>query len=201
MPTRTKRVFVNCPLDAEYREVFNAVIFAVLHCGFFPCSAAEAAGSARQRFERILTLIRTSPLAIHDLSRVELSGKRKLPRFNMPFELGLFVGAREFGNRNQQGKDCMVFEKRKGDCAFCCSDLGGVDPVAHGDNPHSAVRHIRNWLNGHSLGGVSGPRAIDRDYRSFQTDLPSLLASWKLRLAEMTVLDFRKAALEWLKAR
>jgi hypothetical protein len=84
-----KQVFINCPFDPGYRATFDAIVFAVLHCGFEPRSALEAGGSGQQRFDRLLVLIGACPLAIHDLSRVELSGKN-LPRFNMPFELGLF---------------------------------------------------------------------------------------------------------------
>ena len=39
----SKRVFINCPFDPDYRELFEAIVFAVLHCGFEPCSALEAA--------------------------------------------------------------------------------------------------------------------------------------------------------------
>ena len=42
------------------------------------------------------SLISASPRSIHDLSRVEL-GENELPRFNMPFELGMALGAKRFG--------------------------------------------------------------------------------------------------------
>jgi hypothetical protein len=198
------KVFINCPYDPDYRGLFDAIVFAVLYCGFEPRSAVEAQGTAKQRFPRILKLIRDCPLGIHDLSRTELSGlrQRKLPRFNMPLELGLFIGAREFGE-DQKGKDYLVFERRKGDSAICCSDLGGADPLAHGNQSHKAIEHVRNWLSMHGKGAipVPGPDAIRNDYESFQSDLPAILAEWRLRAREMTFIDFRKAASVWLKAR
>lgn len=196
-----QRVFINCPFDPGYRQMFDALVFAVLHCGFSPTSALEAQGSGKQRFSRIIELIRRSPLAIHDLSRTSLGGERRLPRFNMPLELGIFIGAREFGGDDQRKKDYLVLEKREGDCDHCCSDLGGVDASAHDNQPAKAIEHVRNWLNAHSPGGLSGPEAIATDYRSFRSDLPAMLDEWKLKQDEVTFLDFRKAAAMWLQGR
>lgn len=201
MASRRQDVFVNCPFDPDYREMFEALSFAVLHCGFRPRSALEAPNSGRQRYERLVELVRGCDLTIHDLSRTELGPPRNLPRFNMPFELGLCVGAREFGGGRQRRKDLLVLERRRGDSRLCCSDLSGTDPVAHGGSPSRAVGCVRHWLNGHSPGGVAGPLAIRRDYESFRTDLPALLASWRIEPREMTFADFQKAALEWLDVR
>ena len=44
---------------------------------------------ARNRLERIFGLIASCGASIHDLSRVTLSAHLNLPRFNMPFELGI----------------------------------------------------------------------------------------------------------------
>jgi hypothetical protein len=50
---------------------------------------------------------------IHDISRIEHDTVNHLPRFNMPFELGLFLGARHFGGRPQRGKHCLVLEAER----------------------------------------------------------------------------------------
>jgi len=39
-------------------------------------------------------IIRDSQFGIHDVSRVELDDANRLPRFNMPLELGLFLRAK-----------------------------------------------------------------------------------------------------------
>ena len=92
---RPQGVFINCPFDPEYRPIFEAVVFAVHRCGFVARCALEDGDSDVVRIAKILRMIRDCALGIHDLSRVDAQGK--LPRFNMPFELGLFMGARQFG--------------------------------------------------------------------------------------------------------
>ena len=41
---------------------------------------------------------------IHDISRTELDRDSGLPRFNMPLELGIFLGAKRFGAEEQKRK-------------------------------------------------------------------------------------------------
>ena len=61
--------------------------------------------------------------------------------------------------------------------------------------------HVRNWLTRHSRKTIAGTAAIQADYKCFQFDLPGILADWRLKEDEVTFVDFRKAAGEWLKAR
>jgi hypothetical protein len=193
----SRQVFINCPYDPKYRDTFYAVVFAVMSCGFDPRSALEAEGSGNQRFIRILDLVRECSLGIHDLSRVELT-KKGLPRFNMPFELGLYVGAKHFGDDHQQKKDFLILEGRRNQCQNSCSDLGGVDPMNHGGYPMKAVEHVRTWLNNHVQKGLPGPKALRRDYKSFNDDLPSIMADWSIQLKEAKFQDFKKAVRQWL---
>ena len=93
-------VFVNCPFDDGYRPLFRAVIFTILKCGFDPHCALELEESGEVRIDKIADLVRRCRYGVHDLSRTELNDKG-LPRFNMPFELGLFLGAKRFGGRAQ----------------------------------------------------------------------------------------------------
>ena len=88
-PRFTDSVFINCPFDVEYAPIFEAIVFCILDCGFIPRCALEEADSGTFRLNKIQKIIRRSEYTIHDLSRVELSTDTRLPRFNMPFELGL----------------------------------------------------------------------------------------------------------------
>jgi hypothetical protein len=45
---------------------------------------------------KIEKLIEVSKYGIHDISRTELNA-HNFPRFNMPFELGIFFGAKRHG--------------------------------------------------------------------------------------------------------
>ena len=95
-PKYADSVFVNCPFDAEYQPIFHAIVFAIHDCGYVARCALEADDSGAVRIDKILAIIDQCKLGIHDISRTELS-EQNLPRFNMPLELGLFLGARRFG--------------------------------------------------------------------------------------------------------
>lgn len=96
-------VFANCPFDDAYKPMFEAIVFAVFDCGYRPRSALEAYDAGEVRIEKIAALVRNCRLGVHDISRTELNAAG-LPRFNMPFELGLFLGAKRFGNPVQRRK-------------------------------------------------------------------------------------------------
>src|SRR5215210_5807544 len=89
-------VFVNCPFDKAYKSLFEAITFAVFDCGFRPRCALETDDAGQVRMEKIFDLIADCKLAINDLSRADLDSETHLPRFNMPLELGVFLGARRY---------------------------------------------------------------------------------------------------------
>ncbi len=92
-------VFINCPFDEDYVELFDTAVFAVHDCGFIARSALEIDDGAQVRIEKIIAVIRQCRYGIHDISRTELDITTELPRFNMPLELGLFLGAKAYGDK------------------------------------------------------------------------------------------------------
>ncbi|KQV44681.1 hypothetical protein [Duganella sp. Root336D2] len=90
-------VFINCPFDEEFKPLQNAMVFAIFDCGFVPRCALEENDGADIRLDKIKRLIQSSRYGVHDISRTELDPANSLPRFNMPLELGLFLGARQYG--------------------------------------------------------------------------------------------------------
>src|SRR5436190_12787360 len=106
---RERSVFINCPFDKNYKPFLHRIIFAVIDCGFKARSAIETYDSGATRFNRILKLIQDTKYSVHDISRVELDKHNKLPRFNMPFELGLCMGAKNFG-KNYAQNDILVLD-------------------------------------------------------------------------------------------
>jgi len=90
-------VFINCPFDKQYKPIFNAIVFAIHDAGFVARCSLEVIDSGQTRLETIISIIAECKYGIHDISRTETSGKTKLPRFNMPFECGLFWGCFEYG--------------------------------------------------------------------------------------------------------
>lgn len=107
-PTYYQNVFINCPFDKQYEPLFQAITFTVYFCGFLPkCALSEDDGS-QLRLKKILLLIEDCKYGIHDISRTELDEVNNLPRFNMPFEMGLFFACKEFGNKTHKNKIALV---------------------------------------------------------------------------------------------
>jgi hypothetical protein len=100
--TDGRDIFINCPFDPRYRPMLRGLVFAVHDCGFAARSALEVEDSGEVRVQKVVRIIGESPYAIHDISRVDLDAKTGFPRFNMPLELGLFLGAKAFGDATNQ---------------------------------------------------------------------------------------------------
>jgi len=81
-------VFINCPFDQAYLKIFHSIVFVVIHCGFRARCAQEIDDGGEVRIEKIASIIASCRFGIHDLSRTELDRLNRLPRFNMPLELG-----------------------------------------------------------------------------------------------------------------
>lgn len=111
MNTRAQSVFINCPFDNAYKPCFEALIFTVMASGFRARCALEEHDAGDFRFDKLCRLIRESNRSVHDLSRVEVA-PLGLPRFNMPFEFGLYQGARRFGGKSHREKSALVLVKR-----------------------------------------------------------------------------------------
>lgn len=105
-------VFINCPFDPNYKLLFDAIVFAVYDCGFIGRCALEEDDGSQIRVQKIFEIISKCRLGIHDLSRVEIDRSTKLPRFNMPLELGAFLGAKYYGNGNQKSKSCLILDSK-----------------------------------------------------------------------------------------
>jgi hypothetical protein len=182
-------VFINCPFDPEYRPIFEAVVFAVHRCGFVARCALEDGDSDVVRIAKILRMIRDCALGIHDLSRVDMQGK--LPRFNMPFELGLFMGARQFGTGSQRQKRALILEQTRYQYQRFISDIAGQDLAAHEGRPEEAVSAVRQFLSQHSKSRLPGRNQILQDYDFFQRLLPDFLVRAQQDRASLTYREFR----------
>jgi hypothetical protein len=103
--------------------------------------------SGEVRVEKVIRIIGESPFAVHDISRVELDPRTSLPRFNMPLELGLFLGARAYGDANNRRKSCVVLDDDQFRYQRFCSDIAGQDIRAHAGKVANAIEIVRNWLS------------------------------------------------------
>lgn len=197
--TYASNVFLNCPFDNEYLEVRNAIVFAILDCGFIPRCALEEDDSGIVRFDKIKRLIDISKYGIHDISRTELDNNTNLPRFNMPLELGVFIGASRFGDKQQKQKNCLILDSEPYRYRDFISDIAGHDIRAHHNNPERVITLIRNWLNDASgRRTIPGGSHILRRYRLFKNELPSMCQAIPIELNELTYNDYRNLISEWL---
>ena len=186
----SRDVFVNCPFDGAFRPLFHAILFTVLRCGYSPRCALEASDAGETRIRKIARIIAECPYGVHDISRTELDEASGLPRFNMPFELGLFLGARAFGTGRQGEKRCLVLEREPYLYQKYLSDIAGQDIYPHGDDPQEVVRHVRDFLNGVTEGApLPGVEAILTDYVAFERGLPLVRQELGLGTA-LTYRDF-----------
>jgi hypothetical protein len=192
--TYENSVFINCPFDPEYWPLFEAIVFAVYDCGFFPRCALEVDDSSQVRIEKITRMIRASRLSIHDISRIETGGDPPLPRFNMPLELGMFLGAKAFGNGDQKKKAGIVLDSEPYRYQRYISDIAGQDIRAHHGNTAEVIRHVRNFLSSHSAApvGLPGPDKVVERYRSFRQRLPGMCALLHLEPAKLTFSDLTR---------
>jgi len=86
--TFESNVFLNCPFDDEYLPLRYAILFAIVDCGFIPRCALEIVDGSQLRMHSIKVMIKESRFGIHDISRTQLDPEHRLPRFNMPLEMG-----------------------------------------------------------------------------------------------------------------
>ncbi len=107
-----KNVFINCPFDNEYRPMLRALIFTILYLELEP-QIAVTVSSGNIRIMEIIKLIRKSKYSIHDISRCEPLKTGELPRFNMPYEMGLDIGCCIYGKDPLNDKKCLILEKER----------------------------------------------------------------------------------------
>jgi hypothetical protein len=72
----SQNVFINCPFDAQHASLLRAMTFAIHDCGFVARCAMESEDSGEIRMRRIVQIVRESQYSIHDISRIELDGRR-----------------------------------------------------------------------------------------------------------------------------
>jgi len=126
--TAPSDVFINVPFDAGYENTFLALIASLVSLGLNPRCVLEVPPST-DRLRRLYALLRSCPFSLHDLSRVQVSasGPFRVPRFNMPFELGLAAAIALRDDQHQW----RVLETMPHRVAQSLSDIAGYDPSIH----------------------------------------------------------------------
>jgi len=116
----------------------------------------------------------------------------------MPLELGLFLGAREFGDQRQRKKVTLVLERKKYSYLKFCSDISGQDPEAHNGKPSEAVTIVRNWLRTHSDFGMPSAEQMLRRFARFRRQLPAMCHRLHLNANSLIFVDYAALVSAWL---
>ena len=196
-----REVFINCPFSDDYEEMFRATVFAVVRCGFTPRCAREDDDGGAARIEKICSIIKECRYGVHDISKTELDSGSKLPRFNMPLELGLFLGAKKLGPPNQRSKKVLIFDRAPHRYQKFISDIAGQDIHSHGRRVRNLILEIVNWLRHENRKAtIPGGAAVADQYKRFKRHLPNIAAEKQLKLTEITFRDLNAIAAEWILA-
>ena len=143
-------------------------MFCVVYLGLVPRLSTERNDSGENRLEKIRDLIENSKFSIHDLSRCEAKEKGEHFRLNMPFELGIDYGCRQYFGRGRDQKRILILEEEKYRYQATISDIAGCDIEAHAGDYQKAVRKVRNWLVSEANVAAEGAGKILRVYADFQ---------------------------------
>ena len=151
----------------------------------------EEDGCARVRVDKIYDIIEACRFGIPDVSRTELDPTLGLPRFNMPLELGVFLGAR-----------CVVLDRERFRYQAYLSDLSGQDIKAHGDDPVKAFRAVRDWPSQFTPENalLLGARKMTERYALFLADLPALLIGVGIERDALIYNDYTTLVVGWITA-
>jgi hypothetical protein len=196
--TSPNDVFINCPFDDGYAPTFRALIFTIYACGFRARSARELDDGGQTRIEKLYGLIGECRYGVHDLSRTELDPVNQLPRFNMPLELGIFLGAKSYGGPQQRAKRVLILDKAPYRYQQFISDLAGMDIHAHAGDPAHALRETRDWLANVSRRKLPSGERLARLYGMFLGELPALAAALEFEPDQIPYVDFERIVVEWL---
>jgi hypothetical protein len=177
--------------------------FTIIVTGYHPRSALDATDGAEMRVRKIAAMIGACDWAIHDLSRIEVD-PGGVPRFNMPMELGLHLGARLFGAGRHRRKHALIIDTECHRYDAALSDISGQDIESHDNDPDQAIRCVRNWLSEHrphDAPPLPGAGAMQADHRLFQAQVGALLEPRRLDPDDLTHSDFLFAVRDWIAAR
>lgn len=196
------RVFINCPFDAKFKPIFDAMVFAVHDLGFL-ARHALIDDSTVVRVERIAAELATCKYSLHDVSRVEL-GTNKLPRFNMPFEAGIAYSLHSLRPQNRE-HHLGVLDAQPYRYQASLSDIAGLDPKIHGNDPIKAIACVRDFLRKKS-GNQKMPGAayVTNRYAAFSALLKTSAKAQNISLTELKdwsyVNDLQSMMVKWIRA-
>jgi hypothetical protein len=118
----------------------------------------------------------------------------------MPLELGLFLGAKKFGDENHTKKRCLILDIDQYRYQKFVSDLAGMDIKTHNGIPIIAVEKTRNWLAINSRRtNIIAPVTLIDSFQKFEIAFPDLVLNSNLNRAQLTFPDLERLVVAWVR--
>jgi hypothetical protein len=147
------------------------------------------------RIDKICRIIAESRYGIHDISKTEPDPGSILPCFNMPLELGFFLGARRFGGSKHMLKKSLILDRQMHRYQKFISDIAGQDIHSHYGEVGQLIEQVATWLRDAAQDlDVPGGRAVAAEFKRFRADLPGIAASKRSEQDELTFKDLTAIA-------
>lgn len=116
----------------------------------------------------------------------------------MPLELGLFLGAKAYGNDSQRDKRALILDVEQYRYQKFISDLAGMDVNPHNSNPVTAVKVTRDWLANVSRRKIESGDRIALLYQSFIDEVPLIAERLGFNHGSIPYVDFERIVVAWL---
>ncbi len=123
--------FINCSFDAKYRDIFDALVFAVSYCGIWPVVALSRTGHGKPRMLFLHDMFLRCTLLLHEVT--ETPSATDGCRHNTISELSYAMGL-------GRGADCLIFASSASVFYKTTSDWRLLDIEEHGNDPELLVR-------------------------------------------------------------
>lgn len=143
---REYQVFLNHPFDSRFAELEYAFHYAVVAAGLLPVCAKDLTVPDRPRLEMLVEAIRNCRYSAHEFSRSAGEGPANFARMNMPIEMGMALYHAIETQRSEHR--CAFFVPTPNDYKQFASDLAGLDPKCHNNDPGQLLSGVFEWLRG-----------------------------------------------------
>lgn len=120
----------------------------------------------------------------------------------MPLELGIFLGAKRFGEEQQKKKQCLALDSEPNRYDLFISDISGQDIQTHNNDPCQLTEVVRNWLrNASGRKGIPDGDFIYKRYQEFRQDLPKMAEMCNLNANKLIFNDYIGLVVDWLQTK
>lgn len=194
-----RNVFINCAFDGTFLNIFRAIVYTIHDCGFIARCALETGNGEGVRIDKIVKIIQDCRYGIHDLSCVEITDDSPLPRYNMPYELGIFMGCKYYGESYHKKKNFLVLDSEPHRYKRMISDLAGYDFPAHMNDVLITVGLVRDWLSEAASKKLPGTIYYKERYQRFMEVLPLLCQSMKADVNTLGFKDYYALVSVWIQ--